>query len=143
VISTFTPPAHSEGMRPGTSSGPLHAPVPMPNGRRSEPPPLLMSLKSGPSKSARTPSCTKINHRHIGPLRTAERYAAGRPGLCGADNSKGTDYPELPSEVWHNLSRNLDAHWPRSNTAAVAINQFPAKRQSQLSCSPSAVRTAE
>jgi len=100
VISTFTPPAHSEGMRPGTSSGPLHAPVPMPNGRRSEPPPLLMSLKSGPSKSARTPSCTKINHRHIGPLRTAERYAAGRPGLCGADNSKGTDYPELPSEVW-------------------------------------------
>ena len=33
----------------------------------------------------------QINHRHIGPLRTAERYAAGGPGLHGADNSKGTD----------------------------------------------------
>jgi hypothetical protein len=38
----------------------------------------------------------QINHRHIGPLRTAERYAAGRPGAlrrgpCDANpHSPGT-----------------------------------------------------
>jgi hypothetical protein len=30
-MSTFTPRAHGAGMRPGTSSGPSHAPAPTPN----------------------------------------------------------------------------------------------------------------